>query len=153
MDDAAKLVHWDYIVEVLKTFRDLDTEEELYWRFGEDGEPIFWVLCSDLFHWASADGEDLLPEDLPLLRQCIEDLKKTEAGIWELYVGELFASRKRGMRPMSLWLQRLRTGSYGEEKRTPEKIAEWNAKYGETHERLYQLFLATGPERTRESEG
>lgn len=146
---------WDYVVEVLKIFRELDMEEELYWRFqDEDGALVFWVICSDLFHWAMADGEDLQPEDLPMFKQCIEDLKATGAQTWQLEVGPLFAARKRGMRPMSLWLKRLRYGDYHEpDRRSPEKIEAWKAEHGESHEKMYQLFLATGPERTRESEG
>lgn len=154
MDDAAKLKHWDYMIEVLRIFRELDIEDELYWRFGKNGEPIFWVLCSDFFMWGCADGEDITPDDIPLLKQCIEDLKVTEAQTWQLDVGLLFAARKRSMRPMRLWLKRLRYGDYHDpDRRTPEKIAAWNAEHGESHEKMYQLFLAAGPERTREGEG
>jgi hypothetical protein len=155
---------WDYVVEVLKIFRGLDIEEDLFWHFHakpydyKNPEyveyPTFWVVCSDFFHWASADGEDIDPEDLPLLKQCIEDLKATGAQTWQLDVGLLFAARKRGMRPMRLWLKRLRYGDYHEpDRRSPEKIEAWKAEHGESHEKMYQLFVAAGPERTRESEG
>jgi hypothetical protein len=154
---------WDYTVELLKLFRELDMEDELYWHFNEKpfdykhpkytDYPTFWVICSDFFHWGSADGEDIEPGDIPLLRQCIEDLKATGAQLWVMEVPLLYAARKRGMRPMSLWLQRLRTGSYGREERSQEKIDAWNAEYGESHEKMHELFIAAGPERTRESEG
>ena len=155
---------WGYVVEVLKIFRELDMEDSLYWHFHKkpfdwknpeyNEYPTFSVNCSDFFHWASGDGEDIEPEDLPLLRQCIEDLKETDTQHWELYVDQLFAARKRGMRPMRLWLKRLRYGDYHEpDPRPQEEIDAWRAEYGETHEKLYQLFLAAGPERTRESEG
>jgi hypothetical protein len=163
VDDAEKLKSWEYIVELLKIFRELDMEDELYWHFHakpydwQNPEyveyPTFWVSCSDFFHWASADGEDIEPEDIPLLRQCIADLKATGAETWEMEVPLLYAARKRGMRPMRLWLQRLRTGGYGKETRSQEEVDAWNAKYGWTHELMHDLFVAAGPERTRESEG
>lgn len=163
MDDVEKLKSWEYMVEVLKIFRELDMEDELYWHFHAkpyDWQkpeyveyPTFAVSCSDSFHWASADGEEIEPEDIPLLKQCIEDLKATGAEAWGAEVPLLYAARKRGMRPMRLWLQRLRTGNYGKDTRTEAQREEWESKYGETHEKMYQLFIAAGPERTRESEG
>ena len=163
MDEFELRKRWAYTTEVLKIFRELDLEEELFWHFHAKPYnwqkpeyveyPTFSVNCNDFFHWASGDGEDIEPEDLPLLKQCIEDLKATGAQTWELEVPLLFAARKRGMRPMRLWLQRLRTGSYGKDTRTEAQREEWEAKYGETHEKMYQLFLAAGPERMRGSEG
>jgi hypothetical protein len=55
-----------------------------------------YAQCNDLFVWASADFEEIKPEDLPLLQQCLIDLQYFEA---EYYLGLLFAARKRKMRP------------------------------------------------------
>lgn len=64
------------------------------------------IDCSDLFDWASADAEELLPSDLPDLYQAYEDLRaiKTAGPRYHfIYAGELWCARKRGMRPQGPW--------------------------------------------------
>jgi hypothetical protein len=144
---------WDYVVEILKTFRELDIEDELYWHFHATpynphkpvyvDYPTFWLLCSDTFGWGVADGEDILPEDLPLLKDTIADLKEIGSNYWEGYISPLFAARKRKQQPMFLWMERLRRGDYhSPDRRTQEQIDEWNDQYGETHAKIHELFLA-----------
>lgn len=55
-----------------------------------------FARCSDWFAWASADAEEITKDDLPLLQQALGDLRKVDA---TYYLAELFASRKRRMRP------------------------------------------------------
>lgn len=118
--------------EVLAIFDAADNHDGLFWRAGGD-EPIrFYAKCSDTFWWATADAEVITPEDVPVLRQCLDDLRLHD----EPYLlGELFAARKRGMRPMRLWLGIHPASS----DRKPWKSLD--------------LFLACGPERNSKDEG
>lgn len=114
----------DYVVAVLGTYQRADLFDDLWWRV-EDGRVSFSAMCSDLFVWASADSEPIELHDAPLLERCLADLQAVDA---TEHLAALFAARKRGMRPMRLWLERHAGAARG-------------------------LFLAAGPERTRESEG
>lgn len=89
----------DFGYEVLKLCYEADIGEDLLWYVGGDGG-IGWALqCSDTFIYACADAEDVTSEDLPLLRQCIADLKGE--GQWGVAV--LYAARKRNERPLPAW--------------------------------------------------
>ena len=90
-----------HAAEALALFAD--TGESLWWRFEPGGAITFWAECSDTFLWATAECEQIRPEDMALLRRCDSDLRRAGA---EDYLAVLFASRKRGTRPMSLWLDR-----------------------------------------------
>lgn len=63
---------------------------------GAGREMRLFAECNDLFHWACADAEEITVEDIPLLRQTLEDLKPLRA---EYELGHLFAARKRRLRP------------------------------------------------------
>ena len=109
-----------------------------------DGEVTFMVNCNDLFWWATADGEYITPDNLPILLKAVQDVRAalgvpSEPGgadreRWERwydapsFAGELFAARVREMRP-----QRPCYKSY-----PPE---------------LVPLFDACGPERDPKEEG
>lgn len=72
------------------------------------------------------------PDDLPLLHQCLADLREADD---ETLLPELYAARKRGLRPMRLWLY-----GGGRHKAVPG-------------EKALPLFEAAGPERDPKSEG
>ena len=114
-----------------------DCTDGLWWRAYEDGQIKLFAQCSDTFHWASADMEEIEEDDIPLLRQCLEDLKAVDE---QYLLDVLFAARKRKMRPMSLWLafRDPKTGEYDRDK------PRWES---------HQLFLDAGPERDPQSEG
>ena len=84
-----------------------------------------YAICSDVFYWGTADLEEITREDVALLERCAADL----AGPEQAYLPELFAARKRGMRPMRSFCKDM------------------------DDEATVALFDACGPERTRESEG
>lgn len=123
-----------YLEAVLDVFHQADSYELLMWRRTDDGIR-FSAMCSDTFAWASADAELIEPEDVPLLRQCLADLKAADPQLGECDLPELFAARKRGMRPMRLFLYPKR------EREDPG----WPA--------VRELFLAAGPERDPATEG
>lgn len=95
----------EFILEVLRLQDEYDCYgEPIYWATHGDYAPItFFVLCNDLFWWATADAEKLTPEDIPILRQTILDVEAT--GIYGLRLDayemgcELWCARKRKMRP------------------------------------------------------
>lgn len=108
----------DFVTRVLKAF-ELDATDSLWWSF-TDGKPQLYAKCSDFFEWGTADNEEIHPEDLDLLEQCVKDV--TELDHTNMWAGELFAARKRKQRPQG-------------------------ACYKHLPEALWPLFDAAGPVR------
>jgi hypothetical protein len=90
----------EYIKRVLAAF-DAWGKEDVLWRVNEDGVRFF-ALVNDVFWWGSADGEDIRPEDLELLERSKADLVAIE-GQEPTCLPELYAARKRGLRPQGAW--------------------------------------------------
>lgn len=109
----------DFITRVLRAFWSEDSNEIMFWRV-DDNQPSFYVMCSDTFAPASADVEEITPDNVHILEQSIEDVKVIGNG-WADWGFMLFCARVRGMRIMP-WL------------RLPEGLKE--------------MFDACGPERT-----
>lgn len=87
--------------EVFALFAEAeDFDSGLLWRvdMAPDAgrEMRLFAECSDLFHWATADAEEITVDDVPLLRRTLDDLKPLRA---EYELGHLFAARKRKLRP------------------------------------------------------
>lgn len=116
-----------WIPELLRVFAFDDTED-LWWR-DDNGVLSFYVRCSDTYWWATADLEDVGPEDLAALRQAKADLAsdKDHSFLWPT----LWVSRKRSLRPMRAWYRAL----------------------GLENSQAQVLFDACGPERDPASEG
>lgn len=91
-------------------------------------DPIrFYALCNTFFYWATADMEEITPNDLDLLEECLHDLRKAcpdDGGVW---LTELYVCRKRKLRPLQGW-------------------------FSPMTDAIRALFLASGPERTQTSE-
>lgn len=105
---------------------DASSDLRFWWR--TDHQPMtLYANCSDLFHWATSDLEPIEEADMPLLRECFEALKAVDETMW---LGELFAARKRGMRPQGPFFTRSLAVVGGPD---PDPVRE--------------LFLACGPER------
>lgn len=86
---------------VLHLWDRADLYEDLMWRVDRtDGsyDVRMHANCSDLFFWATADCEEILPADFPLLVQTLQDL---EAVGCAYNLPELFAARKRKLRPQA----------------------------------------------------
>lgn len=121
--------------EILYWFWEKDLRDSLSWGFrAGTNEIFFWVNCSDVFYWGTADGEDITAADLPDLEQAYQDLiAASDPDNYlanEVYAPELWAARKRGMRPQRPWWYR-------------EKFLE----------PIKELFKAAGPERDPSTEG
>lgn len=90
----------DEAMAVLAVFERADLFESLIWRVDMTaaGQPTvkLFATCSDFFHYATADLEEITVADIPLLASCLTAL----SGVDVAYLGELFAARKRRMRPL-----------------------------------------------------
>lgn len=90
----------NFILEILKlTSIEVDENISISWRTDGEYAPVtFFADASDLFSWATADCEDILPVDLADLKQAIKDVKEIDK---YSYDGQsLWVCRKRQMRPM-----------------------------------------------------
>ena len=116
---VSEMTNSDFVLDVL-TLLDKYDDYDIFWRV-ENGQVRFWTNCNDLFWWATADGEELTPENLPILRQCYEDCKAA-CVIGTVYAQSLFACRMRGMRPQG-------------------------AAYPKSDPEMWALFDAAGPPR------
>ena len=87
-------------VAVFAAFEAADNYESLMWRVdmkSSDRDVRLLALCNDFFHYAAADCEEITAADVPLLESCLADLRETGD---EHYLAELFAARKRRLRPL-----------------------------------------------------
>lgn len=87
---------------VLAAFEKADTYDSLTWRVehepGRETRVRLFAICSDTFHLATADCEEIEDvTDVELLERCLADLTGTEE---EFQLAYLFAARKRKMRPL-----------------------------------------------------
>lgn len=131
------MTNHEYVVTVIRAFQDSDCDGDLYGRVDENGDVYFLVGVNDVFWWATADCERIRPDDLPLLAECVKDLAPTDD---PFFLPELFAARKRRMRPQHPFARtydKERRG-YFEDQLDPSARA---------------LFDAAGPVRDRKDEG
>jgi hypothetical protein len=89
-------------VAIMAVYEKADLYDELTWHvvYLDDADNAIAVKlyanCSNLFTWSMEDREEILAEDFPLLMQTLLDLQQHEA---EYHLSDLFAARKRKMRP------------------------------------------------------
>lgn len=95
----------EYIMSILRLYDEYENQDELRWYF-KDGKPVFFVNCSDLFVWGCADGEDILPDDLPAMKQAHDDCVAADS-LCSHYGPWLFAARKCKMRPQTCILKKM----------------------------------------------
>lgn len=74
MTDSERLKYITDVMEVLheNDFGDLN---DSVWPYVRDGVLNFSVNCNDLFYWATGDGQELTPENLPRLVQAVDDVR------------------------------------------------------------------------------
>lgn len=66
----------DFILKVLAFFsEEHDSTDSVWWRVDEDGVR-FLINCNDLFYWASADCEEITPDNFTVLATAISDCQK-----------------------------------------------------------------------------
>jgi hypothetical protein len=94
---------YDDLIAILSFFsnsNNWDIQQDLFWRCDEKYAPItFWIRCDDLFYWACGDLEEIKVEMLPELQKCIDDCINIDPDMGMLEAGNLFACRRRKMRP------------------------------------------------------
>lgn len=89
-----------FILKVLAVFGSLDSHDDLWWRCDGAYAPVtFFVNCNDLFWWGCADLEEVTPENLPVLEQCIVDCGSVRNLDCRIYATSLFCARVRKLRP------------------------------------------------------
>jgi hypothetical protein len=86
----------EYMTRVLSLINPYDCDEIL-WNI-QDGKVRFQVNCSDFFHWACADCEDVTEENIELLENCYKELEGLTEH-YKSYAKDLFCCRVRQMRP------------------------------------------------------
>lgn len=87
---------------VFAAFQCAGENESLMWRVdmaSEQREMTLHANVSDVFFWATADAEEITVADVPLLEQCVTDLRACGDSWVTCYLAELFAARKRKLRP------------------------------------------------------
>jgi hypothetical protein len=88
-----------FVLRVLDTVAKFEQHYDLYWRTDGEFAPIqFFVNCNDTFWWASADSEQVTPENIGDLERAYADAKAA-AHCGECYGSMLFCARIRKMRP------------------------------------------------------
>lgn len=112
----------NFIVNVLNIFSKYDTSEDLFYRV-DNGIVRFFGMCNDTFWWATADCEQITPENFEILETAFADLDKIGGLVAAGQATRLFAARIRKMRPQG-------------------------AVYKYLDKELWPLFNACGPERT-----
>lgn len=87
----------EYMLRTLAAFAP-DNNAALCWRLDNEYAPIiFFADVSDVFRWGTSDMEDIRSEDVPLLEQAYADVVRVGGDVG--WVGDLYAARKRGLRP------------------------------------------------------
>lgn len=96
--------------------------DALWWRTYDDDVLRLYVLCSDLFHWGTADMEEITDANVQSLADTIAECEAILGRYRADDAPLLWCARQRGMRPQ---------GAY----------------YKHLDEALWPLFDAAGPER------
>lgn len=80
--------------------------DSLFWRkTADDPELLMFANCSDFFAWGCSDVEPIETKaDVDLLERCLADLRSASGEPYPLWLGELYAARKRQMAPADFML-------------------------------------------------
>ena len=114
----------NFVLRVLRTYEPMDLEEVLWRTDGKYAPVTFWAGCNDCFWWATADTEEITPENIHLLEQAKKDCGPDHRDLFNI----LFAAQVRKMRPQG-------------------------AFYRAVPKELWSLFDACGPERNPTERG
>ncbi len=95
----------DGLFDVLLALAKIDCEPNLHACPGGDAVAVM-INCNDLFFWACADGEPVVPADLPILDEVLRELhsdvnEPTRHYDKYTYSESLFCCKKRKMRPQN----------------------------------------------------
>lgn len=95
-----------HIEQVISIAIDYDQYDNLHWwRDEEDGQIKVGANCSDLFWWATADAEEITPDNIQLFEETCNECEALDDGIEfpTVFACALFAARARKMRPQGAY--------------------------------------------------
>lgn len=95
---------------------------ELWWRQVDDEDLRLFVNCNDVFHWGSADVEEITDDNISSLEEAVAECQAL-VGQWDAADGFI------------LWVARMR------------ELRPQGAFYQAIDKRLWSLFDEAGPER------
>ena len=88
----------EFVRRLLTLLARYDQHDDLWWSVGKDGELHFFIKCSDVFAWGTADAERVIAETVECLAAAYEDAKGMSLD-GKNYGGILYVARQRQMRP------------------------------------------------------
>lgn len=88
----------EYVLAVLDIAYRYDIGDQITWHV-KGSKVEFAANCSDVFYWGSADAETIHPDDVAAFEKACADAKAADPVAGTVWAPELFAARKRGMRP------------------------------------------------------
>lgn len=91
-----------FLADVFEVIAEHDLREDVLYQVTPDRKVSIYFLCNDLFWWGCADAEEITPENLPVLRQCVANLKAVDKVLGTVHVAELFCSMVRKERPQGV---------------------------------------------------
>lgn len=99
-DDALRAIRaeHEFMERLLRVTEAAENNEDLLWREQADGSWKFFVICNDIFWWATADLEEITPDNIHILEESYKDLNAIDY-VETSFTSMLFAARARGMRP------------------------------------------------------
>src|SRR4051812_33715963 len=65
-DDALRAIRaeHEFMERLLRVIEAAENNEDLLWREQSDGSWKFFVICNDVFWWATADLEEINPDNI-----------------------------------------------------------------------------------------
>lgn len=98
--DGLSQADLNHMLNVLRLTAKHEMSGDVYWQNAGD-KISFYFMCSDVFHYASADLERITPENFQVLEECIRDLEAIGNGFAFVYADLLYCARVRRMRPLA----------------------------------------------------
>lgn len=73
---------------------DIDGDSQLLYHIDKNDDIVMSVICSDEFHYAAADCEEITQENIDIFEKSLDDCDSVVIG------GILFVARSRNMKPL-----------------------------------------------------
>lgn len=88
----------EFALRTLDVVARSDLHGELWWRTDGGYAPAtFWIKCSDVFAWGTADAEPVTADYLPAFEQALREVREVTGN--NSWGAELYCARRRGRRP------------------------------------------------------
>lgn len=92
--------NFSFIERVLRIVTLADYTSELWWKVNNNNELEFYIKCSDVFCWGTADLEKITEDNIDLLEDSLNE--------HEIYGDVLFCARVRKKRPQGAFYRELK---------------------------------------------